>query len=158
MANSLSVYAGSFAVPGLLAEGGVLHRLRERGWRVLICGTELASEAAPAGSEPTIVARLSADEYLRALADAELVWTYFGMTLFEAWAIGRRPLLLPVPSAVHAGLTADLSRRGGLPLISPADPEAAVRLIESEAVPGVAPPDGQGFARLAARLLDRAES
>lgn len=164
-ASSLFVYAGSFIVPGLLAPDGVLQRLREQGWRILVCGTELV--IAPDEPGLTTVARLSGDEYLRALEDAWLVWTYFGMTLFEAWTIGRRPLLLPVPSAVHTELAADLARRGGLPLVSPLETEAAVRMIGearrpdagagSESAP-VAAPDGQGFARLVALLLDRARS
>lgn len=119
--RSLFVYSGDFVVPGL--DESLLDLVRA-GWSVHRCGrapprldrVRIGGAGAPGFAWNP---ELDRDEFLRTLAAAECVWTYFGMTLLEAWHLGRSPALLPVASDVHTELADYLAWEAGLPIISP---------------------------------------
>lgn len=157
--KSLFVYSGEFLVPEL---DRVLLDLAASGWSVSRCGSQkpLPESARTIGEgSPSPFRwspRLKRDAFLQALAEADWVWTYFGMTLLEAWYLGRPPALLPVESPVHVELATYLQKAAGLSSIDPAANANAVDLWNERAearMPAAENgPGDQGFHRLVTRI------
>ena len=144
--RSLFVYSGDFEVPPL---DDALLRLSEDGWSVHRCGS-----VPPPDNSLRYSPRLERSEFLRELAAADRVWTYFGMTLFEAWYLQRDLALLPVESPVHASLADYLYQAVGLAVVAP----ASVSTNGAEAFAGAPSrvadlrPGGRGFELLIERI------
>jgi hypothetical protein len=172
--RSLFVYTGDFAVPGLDA---ALRSMLRTGWSVHRCGSvrpgaDVSEEAVAARPETEDFGdpasrtvdpappgfrwspRLERREFLRALAVADGVWTYFGMTLLEAWYLNRGPLLLPVDSRAHTELAEYLHSAAGVPIVEPAELSATLAdpPEENKASALRRGPGDQGFDRLIARV------
>ncbi len=97
--------------------------------------------------------RLDGAEYARALAAGDIVYAYFGMTILEAWYLGKAPVLYSIDSAVHQELSRNLSERTGIPYLDSTRPEQWQGLVNDDAAdgaggtgrPSVAGPGGRGF-------------
>jgi len=79
--------------------------------------------------------RLERESYLELLSRCEFVFSYFGMTLFEAWYLGAIPVLLAPPAAVHVDLAADLSQKSGIPVLERYFPDEWDSILKRKKMP-----------------------
>ncbi len=174
---TLFVYSGDFAIPLL---DDALLRSFEGGWSVHRCGSapptgEFARrlqdrdrsgterlDASGTESRDADASRnslcystsLKRAEFIRELAAADRVWTYFGMTLLEAWHLRRECSMLPVASPVHSELVDYLHQAAGLAVVPPASVSASgadAFVSVRSPVPDLRP-GGRGFELLIERI------
>ncbi len=63
--------------------------------------------------------RMGRRRFLRELVVADMVFTYPGMTLLEAWYLGKETVLLTMESKIHNKLANYLAKESGMKLLEP---------------------------------------
>ncbi|MCB1307476.1 MAG: hypothetical protein KDK30_04820 [Leptospiraceae bacterium] len=107
-----------------------------------------------AGPQVRLSTHLERPAFVQALRSADLIWTYFGITMLEAWYL-RKPVVLFAPGdSEHAVLGDYLQQAARIPFISIGTDidtalAKALRQLQSQSrsLPAQIP-DGRGFQRL----------
>lgn len=125
----------------------------------LRCGLQAPEERVRTAAGFRHVEALERRAYIEEIAQSGVFISYFGMSMLEAWRLGKVVVLADFGSAVHRELMEFLARETGLLAASFDDAEQMARLgaalMRGAARPPEKRPGARGYDRLIALISDR---
>lgn len=152
-------YSGGFSRTAPIDELLLQILAKDGAEECLRCGLQAPVETIRASAGFRYVEALERRAYIEEIAHASVFISYFGMSMLEAWRLGRVVALTDFGSPVHRELMEFLARETGLLCASFDDAGQMARLGAAltcgEARPPTKRPGADGYERLLALISDR---